>query len=60
MRHPSPFACPRCEARMTYEDLNDEVLHCEACALDARLVLGSRAVCEVAGETPFIIDLHRA
>lgn len=60
MSHPSPFACPRCEARMTYEDLSDEVLACEACSLHARLVLGSRAVCEQAGAAPFIVDLRRA
>lgn len=60
MRQPSPFACPRCLARMCYEALNEETLICEACALNARLVLGSRAVCEQAGERPFIVDLHRA
>lgn len=60
MRHLSPFACPRCTSRLCYEDLNEETLMCEACALNARLVLGSRAVCEHAEAAPFLVDLQRA
>ena len=59
MRHLSPYACPLCLARMTYEDLKDEALGCDPCGLRAKLVLGSRALCEPAGEEAFLVDLHR-
>jgi hypothetical protein len=44
---------------MTFQDHREEALACEACGTRARLVLGTRAVCEEPGGEPYVRDLRR-